>query len=115
MDRWWTTNKRRAAKRWAMTLVTGMATGLIAVFVTFCTKALVALKFGPVYSVLHDRGGASMRAFLTMLAFNLAYVAIANALVWLEPLAVGSGIPEVKCFLNGIDLPRVVSWFVDRL
>lgn len=43
-ERWWTTNKRRAAKRWAMTLVVGMATGLIAVFVTFCTKSLFLLK-----------------------------------------------------------------------
>lgn len=44
-----------------------------------------------------------------MLAFNLAYVVVANMLVWLEPLAAGSGIPEIKSFLNGIDLPRVVS------
>lgn len=43
-----------------------------------------------------------------MLGFNLSYVTIANGLVWLEPLAAGSGIPEIKSFLNGIDLPRVV-------
>lgn len=53
--------------------------------------------------------GPSWRAFLIMLGFNLSYVSVANGLVWLEPLAAGSGIPEIKSFLNGIDLPRVVS------
>lgn len=64
-SRWWTTNKRRAAKRWAMTLVVGMATGLIAVFVTFCTKALYNLKLTPVYTALHVAGGLSVFACLT--------------------------------------------------
>ena len=31
--------------------------------------------------------------------------------VTLEPMSGGSGIPEVKIFLNGIDLPRVTSFF----
>ncbi|CAM9910770.1 unnamed protein product, partial [Ectocarpus sp. 4 AP-2014] len=106
--RWWTTSKRRAAKRWAMTLIVGALTGLIAVFVTFCTKTLLNVKFTPVYTALHIAGGPSWRAFLVMLGFNLSYVTVANGLVWLEPLAAGSGIPEIKSFLNGIDLPRVV-------
>lgn len=92
-----------------MTLIVGMATGLIAVFVTFCTKALTVFKLRPVYAALHAEGGPTVRAFLIMLGFNLAYVVVANSLVWLEPLAAGSGIPEIKSFLNGIDLPRVVS------
>jgi H+/Cl- antiporter ClcA len=29
-------------------------------------------------------------------------------LLFTEPVSGGSGIPEVKCYLNGIDLPRVV-------
>ncbi|CAN0042865.1 unnamed protein product, partial [Ectocarpus sp. 8 AP-2014] len=102
------TSKRRAAKRWAMTLIVGALTGLIAVFVTFCTKTLLNVKFTPVYTALHIAGGPSWRAFLVMLGFNLSYVTVANGLVWLEPLAAGSGIPEIKSFLNGIDLPRVV-------
>lgn len=58
---------------------------------------------------LPTQTGPSWRAFLVMLGFNLSYVTVANGLVWLEPLAAGSGIPEIKSFLNGIDLPRVVS------
>ena len=30
--------------------------------------------------------------------------------MYIEPLSGGSGIPEIKCFLNGIDLPRIVRF-----
>lgn len=70
-----------------------------------------AEKLSAPLAYLHIRTntGPSWRAFLIMLGFNLSYVTVANGLVWLEPLAAGSGIPEIKSFLNGIDLPRVVS------
>lgn len=47
--------------------------------------------------------------FLVFLMYNLFYASIAAFFVYLEPLAAGSGIPEVKCFLNGIALPGVVE------
>mmetsp|Transcript_24695 Transcript_24695/g.60675 ORF Transcript_24695/g.60675 Transcript_24695/m.60675 type:complete len:443 (+) Transcript_24695:165-1493(+) len=40
---------------------------------------------------------------------QLTFAAIASVFVWIEPVSAGSGIPEVKCYLNGIDLPRVVD------
>jgi H+/Cl- antiporter ClcA len=30
-------------------------------------------------------------------------------MVYLEPLSGGSGIPEIKCFLNGLNIPRLVK------
>jgi H+/Cl- antiporter ClcA len=47
-------------------------------------------------------------AFLVFLGYNLLFASIAALFVYLEPVAAGSGIPEIKCFLNGIDLPGVV-------
>lgn len=47
-------------------------------------------------------------AFFVFLSYQVLYAAIASMFVWIEPVAGGSGIPEVKCFLNGIDLPRIV-------
>lgn len=47
--------------------------------------------------------------FFTYVAINLVYVSVAAALVIFgEPVARGSGIGEVKCYLNGIRIPRVV-------
>jgi hypothetical protein len=45
---WWTATKRRAAKRWLVTLVIGVLTGLIAILVTKGTNALTDFKFNTV-------------------------------------------------------------------
>jgi chloride channel 7 len=50
-------------------------------------------------------GGSS---FLAFCFYQTLFAAIASMFVWIEPVAAGSGIPEIKCFLNGIDLPRIV-------
>jgi chloride channel 7 len=56
----------------------------------------------------NTQSGFGGSAFLAFLFYQTLYAAIASFFVWLEPVASGSGIPEIKCFLNGIDLPRVV-------
>lgn len=41
--------------------------------------------------------------------YNVVPVLIGSILVaYLEPIASGSGIPQVKCYLNGVKVPRVV-------
>jgi hypothetical protein len=49
-----------------------------------------------------------LTAYLWFVSYQVTFAAIAALFVCWEPLAAGSGIPEVKCFLNGIDLPRVM-------
>lgn len=51
-------------------------------------------------------GGIS--AFWAFCLCQTLFAAIASIFVWIEPVSGGSGIPEIKCFLNGIDLPRIV-------
>lgn len=47
-------------------------------------------------------------AFFVFIFYQTLFAAIACLFVWWEPVSAGSGIPEIKCFLNGIDLPRIV-------
>eukprot|EP00591_Stephanopyxis_turris_P010871 CAMPEP_0195509810 /NCGR_PEP_ID=MMETSP0794_2-20130614/2637_1 /TAXON_ID=515487 /ORGANISM="Stephanopyxis turris, Strain CCMP 815" /LENGTH=800 /DNA_ID=CAMNT_0040637115 /DNA_START=515 /DNA_END=2914 /DNA_ORIENTATION=- len=47
-------------------------------------------------------------AFGVFLLFQVSFAAIASLFVYLEPVAAGSGIPEIKCYLNGIALPHIV-------
>ena len=56
-----------------------------------------------------EAGKPNAKALFTLMGFNLLYVLIAALTVFIEPLAAGSGIPEIKCFLNGIAIPRVVK------
>ena len=51
---------------------------------------------------------AGSSAFLVFLFYQTLYAGIASLFVMWEPVSAGSGIPEIKCFLNGIDLPRIV-------
>lgn len=55
-----------------------------------------------------SENGTGWNAFLVFLLYQTIFAALASVFVWIEPVAAGSGIPEVKCFLNGIDLPRIV-------
>ncbi len=47
-------------------------------------------------------------AFLVFVFIQCLFAFIASIFVYFEPVSGGSGIPEIKCFLNGINLPRVV-------
>eukprot|EP01034_Spumella_vulgaris_P021794 gene21794-27863_t len=40
--------------------------------------------------------------------FSLFFALIAGGLCWKEPVAAGSGIPEIKAFLNGVNVSNVV-------
>eukprot|EP00611_Tribonema_gayanum_P016725 TRINITY_DN2911_c0_g2_i4.p1 TRINITY_DN2911_c0_g2~~TRINITY_DN2911_c0_g2_i4.p1 ORF type:complete len:839 (-),score=229.88 TRINITY_DN2911_c0_g2_i4:151-2667(-) len=106
---WWTVGRRVSLLRWLVTLGIGACTGLTAMLVTLSTGALTRLKFGAVRGVMEREGGPGVRALCAFCAFNVAYVAIANAMVVIEPLCAGSGIPDIKCFLNGINLLGVVK------
>lgn len=47
--------------------------------------------------------------YITWALLNMIPVLIGAVLVtFVEPVAAGSGIPQVKCYLNGIKIPRVV-------
>jgi len=48
------------------------------------------------------------KAFVVFLTYQLLFACAAAFFVYLEPVAAGSGIPEIKCYLNGIALPRIV-------
>ena len=49
-------------------------------------------------------------AFVVYAGFNVCLVMVAALLcVYIGPSAAGSGIPEVKAYLNGVDTPNIFS------
>lgn len=109
---WWTFSKTMEVRRWVLTLLTGFFTGVVALFVTFFTKFLTRHKYAYFESLVareKNNEAPSGSAFAFLVLSNSLFALLAFLAVFMEPLAAGSGIPEIKCFLNGIDIPRVVD------
>lgn len=52
--------------------------------------------------------GPGISAFWAFCLIQTLLAGISSMFVWIEPVSAGSGIPEIKCYLNGIDIPRIV-------
>ncbi|XP_033097754.1 chloride transport protein 6-like isoform X2 [Anneissia japonica] len=98
--------------RWVVTFLIGILTALVAVFIDLIVSYLNNWKFATVdKSIIKcSEDGCLVVSLLVFLLFNASFAFIASALVSLEPIAAGSGIPEIKCYLNGVKIPRVVRF-----
>lgn len=97
--------------RWLLTLIIGVACGLIAIFITFFTHSITTYKLEYFLSLIEQEKEKTINvgsALFMLLCSNIVLIVIAWSFVYIEPLAAGSGIPEIKCFLNGINIPRIV-------
>ena len=108
----------------------GFVTGVLGLGINAAIKQLADVKFEATAHYLTTRSQTMLRnetanstahsdetsvpfavPTLVYTAINLGYATIAAALVIVgEPLAKGSGIGEIKCYLNGIRLYRVVRF-----
>jgi chloride channel 7 len=110
--KWWTFARKSDMKRWALTFVTGFWCGMMALAVSFCTKVLSRYKFDTFHALVEKEKDNELpfgTAYAFLFVINAAFGLVAWTMVVTEPLAAGSGIPEVKCFLNGLDIPRLVK------
>ncbi|KAM5142207.1 H(+)/Cl(-) exchange transporter 6 isoform 2-T2 [Mantella aurantiaca] len=102
--------KRYEAVRWIMVFAIGVCTGLVGLFVDYFVRLFSQFKFRVVQSSVEectDRGCLAL-SLLELLGFNLTFAFIATLFVLIQPVAAGSGIPEIKCYLNGVKVPGVV-------
>eukprot|EP01063_Lacrimia_lanifica_P003811 TRINITY_DN1207_c2_g1_i1.p1 TRINITY_DN1207_c2_g1~~TRINITY_DN1207_c2_g1_i1.p1 ORF type:complete len:963 (+),score=348.45 TRINITY_DN1207_c2_g1_i1:57-2891(+) len=95
--------------RWGLVLVIGMLTAAVAYFIDQMVEKLTHMKNSQVISLLEEHPDNLAAAMLRLLLINAGFVAVAALLVAAAPVAGGSGIPEIKCYLNGLKLPRVLE------
>ncbi|XP_037082054.1 H(+)/Cl(-) exchange transporter 7-like [Pollicipes pollicipes] len=90
--------------------IIGSMTALCAVCLSVAIEQTAKLKFNLVKHYLyHCEGWRCMVVpFSIWLAFNLFFGGVAFYMVYLEPVSIGSGIPQIKCYLNGVKIPRCV-------
>eukprot|EP00750_Incisomonas_marina_P011693 INCI16404.4.p1 GENE.INCI16404.4~~INCI16404.4.p1 ORF type:complete len:1459 (-),score=252.58 INCI16404.4:108-4484(-) len=102
-------NRGRATKRYLAIFVIAILTGIVAASITALSRWLTALKLESVGATLiqMETNGTAFdgAAFLSQIGFNLVCVFGATCVVAFgETVAAGSGIPEIKCILNGVTI-----------
>ncbi|MGH0151484.1 UNVERIFIED_CONTAM: hypothetical protein FKN15_034971 [Acipenser sinensis] len=97
--------------RWVVCALIGILTGLVACFIDIAVEQLAGVKYNVVkhsIDTFTEVGGLSISLILWA-ALNAAIVVVGSVMVaFFEPAAAGSGIPQIKCYLNGVKIPHVV-------
>ncbi|XP_075686805.1 H(+)/Cl(-) exchange transporter 7 isoform X2 [Rhinoderma darwinii] len=97
--------------RWVICGMIGILTGLIACFIDIMVEQLAGVKYQVIKSNIDkftEKGGLSF-SLLLWATLNAVIVMFGSLVVaFIEPVAAGSGIPQIKCFLNGVKIPHVV-------
>jgi len=104
---WWTKTKKLALQQWMLTFVVGVLQGVTAWCCNLLSRSMSDWKYGKVYETLEN--SSPLAAYFLFLLFQVGFVLVACLMVFVEPIAAGSGIPEVKCYLNGIALPNLLK------
>ncbi|KAL6223305.1 hypothetical protein ACLB2K_006692 [Fragaria x ananassa] len=115
---WRSANKSQILKyvvlKWALALVIGLATGLVGFFNNIAVENIAGYKLLLTSSFMAKE--EYYKAFAVYASMNVGLATAAAALcAFIAPAAAGSGIPEVKAYLNGIDaysIPAPSTLFV---
>ncbi|XP_076458922.1 LOW QUALITY PROTEIN: H(+)/Cl(-) exchange transporter 7-like [Babylonia areolata] len=97
--------------RWLVAFLVGIFTGSIAAFIDYCVETGSAWKYSSIKTYVDKCVGENcmFAPLLIWVGYNAAFVLVASFLVAVvEPCAAGSGIPQIKCYLNGVKVPNVV-------
>ncbi|KAL9269268.1 Chloride channel protein CLC-c-like protein [Drosera capensis] len=94
--------------KWALALLIGLSTGLVGFFNNIAVENTAGFKLSLTSNLMAD--GKYFKAFLVYAGCNIGLAAVAGALCsFVAPAAAGSGIPEVKAYLNGVDAPYILA------
>ncbi|KAG4160802.1 hypothetical protein ERO13_D01G021500v2 [Gossypium hirsutum] len=94
------------AVKWFFALLIGIGTGLAAVFINISVENFAGWKFALTFNIIQK---SYLAGFLMYILINLALVfSSVYIITHFAPAAAGSGIPEIKGYLNGIDIPGIL-------
>ncbi|KAJ3673130.1 hypothetical protein LUZ60_006504 [Juncus effusus] len=87
--------------KWFFALLIGIGTGFAAVFINLAVENFSGWKYTATFTIIQH---SYLAGYLVFVLFNLALVFSSVFIVThFAPAAAGSGIPEIKGYLNGVD------------
>jgi len=99
---------QRLVAKWFIYLLIGIVIGLIAFSIKECIDVLQDFKESSVITTIEHTNRAA--GFFTYLAICWMYAILATLpVLFLHPLVGGSGIPEVKGYLNGVKVNGMIN------
>ncbi|XP_010502678.1 PREDICTED: chloride channel protein CLC-b-like isoform X2 [Camelina sativa] len=92
--------------KWTLACFVGLFTGLIATLINLAVENIAGYKLLAVGHFLSQERYAT--GLMVLAGANLGLTLVASVLcVFFAPTAAGPGIPEIKAYLNGVDLPNM--------
>ncbi|XP_043281524.1 H(+)/Cl(-) exchange transporter 7 [Venturia canescens] len=102
---------RKNFSRWFIFLLIGIFTAMLACFADISIEQLCDLKYDYLKKLVDQcvDDHCLWLPYIAWVLLNVGPSLVGAVLVaYVEPIAAGSGIPQVKAYLNGIKVPRVV-------
>ncbi|CAL0328677.1 unnamed protein product [Lupinus luteus] len=94
--------------KWGFALLIGLGTGVVGFFNSVAVENIAGSKLLMTASLMTKN--KYYEAFLLYAGLNMGLAAAAAALcAFIAPAAAGSGIPEVKAYLNGVDAHSILA------
>jgi len=95
--------------RWMLTFVVALFTALVAILITWFTQQLLKFRLNLAQNWIDkEQNGDAFPGCALLITVGLCggMAALGGLFVVLEPVAAGSGIPEIKSLLNGVMIKR---------
>ena len=102
----WTAARKSTVYKWILVVLIGAIIASLGMLVTYVTSALNVTKFK--YMTLQMDANLQFWAYISFVVISVGFVSVAGLLCAFEPQAAGSGIPQVKAYLNGVNLHKTV-------
>lgn len=94
--------------KWVLCFLIGLIVSLVGFFINLAIENVAGLKFVVTSNMM--LANRYLTAFGIFTACNFGLTLFASMVtVFVSPAAAGSGIPEVKAYLNGVDAPGIFS------
>lgn len=95
--------------RWIITLLIGIMIALVAFVIDMGVRWLTYARFFLTHLLAKQCNDCFWQPYAAYVTVTVCLIAISSMMaVLVEPVAGGSGIPEIKCYLNGVKVPHVL-------